>query len=160
MKEIKLRNSNKSVLVDDEDFEELSKVKWYLHKKGYAISNAPGMKKMHRYINKTPKGMLTDHIDRNKLNNQKANLRTCTNGENVRNGGKKSDGKGSKYRGVSIVKYNNKKNTYYIAQICFNGKRKIRVFPFTPEGEILAAKAYNKLAREHFGEFACENVIP
>lgn len=40
---------------------------------------------MHAVINKTPKGYDTDHINRNRLDNRRANLRTVTHQENLYN---------------------------------------------------------------------------
>jgi hypothetical protein len=97
MKQIKVQT--KIALVDDEDFEELNKYKWFLNNTGYAMhqfwkNNKPKHILMHRYILKQfNKGFITDHIDRNPLNNQKSNLRICTQSENVFNSPKKKNNK-------------------------------------------------------------------
>lgn len=89
MKKIKL-TQGKFALVDDEDFEYLSQWKWYFSN-GYAvrkINNKDGTWTrflMHRVVNNTPEGMLTDHADGNRLNNQKKNLRNATRRENTLN---------------------------------------------------------------------------
>lgn len=83
-------------LVDDEDFEYLNQWKWYLSSKGYAMrgthvgSSKDGSRKtihlrMHRIINNTPEGLQTDHINRDKLDNRKENLRSVTNRQNQLN---------------------------------------------------------------------------
>lgn len=96
MKRIKL-TQGKFALVDDNDFENLNKYNWYTDKRGdtfYARRKFPmgGGKQtsvgMHTMIMGIPKGMSTDHIDGNGLNNQRDNLRVCTSGENQRNRGK------------------------------------------------------------------------
>ncbi len=87
MKKIRL-TQGKYALVDEEDFEYLSKFKWWYTTRGYAVREEK--KKvifMHRIINKTPKSMDTDHINRNKLDNTKENLRTVTRQQNLRNVG-------------------------------------------------------------------------
>ena len=77
-------------LVDDEDFAALNKFTWH-YSTGYARSNISvqeGRKKiisMHRIINRTPSGFITDHIDRNTLNNTRKNLRTVTRSQNAFN---------------------------------------------------------------------------
>src|SRR6185369_7879503 len=40
---------------------------------------------LHRLIMDCPKGMNIDHIDHNRLNNQKFNLRICTTKQNIAN---------------------------------------------------------------------------
>src|SRR5687767_1877850 len=68
-------------LVDDADYEWLSKMRWsYVN--GYAVRNGTNM---HRLITSAPVGMDVDHIDRNRLNNQRSNLRVCTHKENMQN---------------------------------------------------------------------------
>jgi hypothetical protein len=105
MKEIPL-TQGKVALVDDEDYEELSKYKWCAHKHGrifYAVRCTPKkpqkMIRMHRIVNKTPEDLFTDHIDGDGLNNQKSNLRTVTTRENCQN---HHHPKSSKYPGVTL----------------------------------------------------------
>lgn len=75
-------------IVDDQDYEELSKHKWFASH-GYAVRSAPkingkrtGLIWMHREINKPGEGLSVDHIDGNPLNNTRTNLRSCTLAEN------------------------------------------------------------------------------
>lgn len=159
MKQIVL-TQGKVALVDDGDFNYLNQWSWYYNaKKGYACATIN--KKtvyMHRLIMKTPSGKLTDHKDQDKLNNQKFNLRICTSEQNNRNTPKISNKK-SKYKGVveQIDGRTGKRN--YVARIYVNKKSIVKYFPFTPEGEIAAARAYNILAQQHFKEFAGLNSI-
>ena len=100
MNTIPLRNSKKEIIayaiVDDEDFEELNQFKWYC-KDGYAKRN--GVREnhkrylihMHRIINNTPEGLETDHINRNRLDNRKCNLRTAIGSQNQMNTGLRRD---------------------------------------------------------------------
>lgn len=72
-------------LVDDADFEYVSKYKWY-YSHGYAMRDTSlGRVYMHRVINKTPVGMVTDHLDRDGLNNQSSNLVAKTHAHNIYN---------------------------------------------------------------------------
>jgi hypothetical protein len=85
MKKIPLTRG-KSAIVDDDDFEYLSQWKWWYTTRGYAVRQDKGKHiPMHRLINKTPAGFDTDHINRNKLDNRKENLRTVTRSQNFMN---------------------------------------------------------------------------
>jgi hypothetical protein len=107
MKTIKL-TQNKFSLVDDDDFEWLNKLKWTIHSKGYAISRLNGkVVYMHRLINKTLNNFETDHINRNKLDNRKENLRNITSSKNKINTGLWKHNT-SGYKGVSWVKRDKK----------------------------------------------------
>lgn len=156
MKEIKL-TQNKYAIVDDEDFEKLSEYKWY-YSHGYAKrdSKINGKKTriyMHRLIMKDPSGFMIDHIDGNKLNNTKLNLRKCNNMENVRSQRKNIiRGKTSIYKGV----YFDKNRKLFSSSITVN-RKVINLGRFT--NEIDAAKEYNKAALKYFGEFAVLNVM-
>jgi hypothetical protein len=81
-------------LVDDEDYDWISKYKWYAWKHGYTyyvkrVEWVKGGKVrsilLHREIMKPHNNMQIDHLDRDGLNNQKDNLRICTQAENNRN---------------------------------------------------------------------------
>lgn len=83
-------------LVDTEDYEELNQYKWSLSSHGYAsrpitVDGKKTSVSMHRQINKTPDGFQTDHINRNRLDNRKENLRTVTWSENQLNTGLRTD---------------------------------------------------------------------
>lgn len=154
MKTIELQNGGK-VIIDDDDFDYISKYSWRL--RGYYASRSTrkggkGCKTilMHREINKTPKGMYTDHINGNKLDNRKNNLRTVTASQNEMN--KKPSLGSSQYKGVCW----DKSRKRWRASITFNGKQK-RLGDFKIEKE--AAKAYNSKAIELFGEYAFLNRI-
>lgn len=86
---IKLSNGELAI-VDKRDVKKLSELRWHKNSSGYAIhtyqkNGKYGSFLMHRIINNTPDGYFTDHINRNKLDNRKINLRTVTHGENIRN---------------------------------------------------------------------------
>ena len=80
------------VVVDAEDYEYLSQWKWKLSTSGYACRIKHihlGINKykgkviwMHRLLNNTPEDMITDHINRNKLDNRICNLRDVNSSTN------------------------------------------------------------------------------
>jgi hypothetical protein len=77
-------------IVDDEDFDELNKYNWCLNNNYVGRRVTTGFWKstivyMHNFLMKTPKGKDTDHINRNKLDNRRENLRVCTRADNNRN---------------------------------------------------------------------------
>lgn len=157
MKEVPLTRG-RVALVDDEDYERLLEHKWTFDGK-YAFTSDKAYYKdtgkrrniyMHRFINQTPEGMATDHINGNRLDNRKGNLRTATYSQNGAN--KRKFGKSSNYKCV----YYWKKRDCYVAFITYKGKQK-NLGCFKTEKE--AALAYNKKALECFGEFAKLNEI-
>lgn len=141
-------------LVDDEDFEELSKFRWYasLNRKHYArrhqMKDGKKVKVyMHRQIlNVTDPKVFVDHIDGNGLHNCKINLRTASHSENLINITKRL-GTSSKYKGVNYRKSTGK----WQVQIQKKGKL---YFVGSFINEVDAAKAYDKKAVELFGNFA------
>lgn len=102
---------------------------------------------------KLPKGFLVDHINGDKLDNRRVNLRLATRLDNEANKRKRLTQGGkppsSQYKGVSKVKDGRKK--------CWRGtltyeKQQKHLGAFFTERE--AAEAYNEAAKEWFGEFA------
>ena len=146
--------------VDDEDYDFLMQWKWFTqkdHNTFYAVRNEKiSVDKhkrifMHRVIMNTLDNQITDHKDHNGLNNQKENMRNCTKSQNSQNR-EKEKGCSSKHKGtywkISAQKW--------VAQISFNKKR-ICLGRF--DSEDLAALAYNKAAKELFGNFANPNKV-
>jgi hypothetical protein len=81
---------NHFTVVDDADYEWANRWKWQLNRNSYACRNAriDGKYKkvyLHRLINQTPTGLDTDHINRDKLDNRRANLRSSTRSQNNHN---------------------------------------------------------------------------
>lgn len=99
MKTIKLERSNKVTLVDDEDFERILALGPWSFVQGYARRRIPGgCLFIHRLLCSTNPGEVVDHIDRDKLNNQKANLRAVSRSINRINAGLPShNSSGHKY---------------------------------------------------------------
>jgi len=71
---------------DKEDFHLIEKHYWNIDPHGYTYTNNPDSKNgyLHQIILNIPKGFVADHINRNKLDNRKNNLRICKNGDNAK----------------------------------------------------------------------------
>lgn len=87
MKKIVL-TQGKFALVDDVDFEWLNQWKWCCSGNGAVHRNIGGQKRqyMHRLIMNNPERQVIDHINGNRLDNQRNNLRSCSQQENTFNG--------------------------------------------------------------------------
>ena len=141
-------------LVDSEDYERLVKHKWYALKTEqtyYAVRQVQvrGTKNaiyMHREILSLKEEAECDHKNHSGLDNRRQNLRICTHAQNMQNQ-KAIRGGTSKYKGVRWSKGICKWRT----RITQNDKF-IHLGYFVNEKE--AAKAYDKKAKELFGEFA------
>jgi hypothetical protein len=132
--------------VDAVDYEGLNQWTWHLEK-GYAARfDKRKTIFMHRQIMRPPKEMVVDHLDGNKVNNCRLNLRVCTCAENNRNRGKHSDAY-SAYKGVTYNKAKHK----WVAKCYYHGEP---IWLGYFDSEVEAARAYDRKAVELFGEFA------
>ena len=147
-----------TTIVDDED-SDVAQIPWYATRYGYAVTNRKGQKRttvfLHRVIlerivgGPLPPGLETDHINRDRLDNRRENLRAVTRSENQANSERPRGRSG--YRGVR----QGRAGSWY-AQISLAGK-KICIGRFaSPEA---AAKAYDEVARHARGEFARLNNV-
>lgn len=84
-------NTGDFALVDERDVHLVAGNNWYLSKTGYVRRAAPrgagrrATTDIHRLIVECPPGHCIDHIDRDKLNNRRSNLRVATNALNQAN---------------------------------------------------------------------------
>lgn len=144
-------------IVSDEDFAELAQWRWYYARVGYAArrKRRPGRSSivvyMHREIMCSEFGQEVDHINRDRLDNRRENLRVATSSQNKFNQGKQANNT-SGYKGVSFHKQRGR----WVAEIWqFNKKHYLGLF----ETREAAAKAYNDAALRLHGEFAHQNLI-
>lgn len=133
-------------LISPEDFEEVSKHEWLISKTGYAYSTKGEL--MHRFIARPEGDLVVDHINRNRLDNRRENLRNCTQAQNIRNTSRPN----KKLRGITIDKRSIQPAVR--AEITLSGRKmSLGTFP----NEIEAARAYDSAARQLHGEFAYLN---
>lgn len=103
------------VLVDDLDYKPLASIRWSISGHGYARTSS-GIY-MHRLIMDTPQCMATDHINGNRLDNRRSNLRVCTHKQNSMNTGRHKDNKSG-----AVGVYWNSSTRRWIAVIQLSGK--------------------------------------
>lgn len=133
MKELKVYGGHVTI-VDDEDFDCFKSECWCL------VNNYPYCVRLKLYLHQAvmggrKEGFIIDHIDHNKLNNQKNNLRWVTQHENQFN--RQGLGKRNK-SGKTGVRFNPRQG--WIARIFIKGKEKhLGTFP-TLEEAIQARK--------------------
>lgn len=142
------------VRVDAEDHEALSRHRWSLHQRGYACRWVPGRygngatSFMHRELLglEPGDGLQGDHINRDRLDNRKANLRVVTIQQQRQN--QEPRGKASRYRGVC---FNRQRGAWY-ARVRLDGKTYYLGQHATEEE---AAEAASRFRAEHM-DFAVE----
>jgi len=133
-------------MIDDEDFEEVSKHNW-ICSNGYVQNGKLG--RLSRWLlGTTEQGIYVDHIDHNPLNNCRSNLREATPSLNAHNRKKNSKHKNT-YAGVVW----NKRQQKWEVKL---GKTSFGKY----EDELHAARVYNWAATEKYGNDANLNDVP
>ena len=156
MKVINLTRGFKTI-VDDCDYALVSCFKWHARinkNKVYAARTLNSGQKifLHRLILGLDRNRLieADHINGDGLDNRRSNLRACSRVENCRNLKKRSDNT-SGFKGVQW----DKERKRWTSIIYINGKL-TRIGRFLKKLD--AVNAYDKKAKEEFGEFANPNI--
>lgn len=133
--------------VSEQDAEIALQYRWYKSALGYIVTSKNNKKPfLHRLImGIAPDASrpFVDHINGNKLDNRRENLRWASRSENNRNSKNKGD---RPFKGVV-----HNRGLYWVAQIRLDGKN---THIGTFDSEIEAAKAYDAAAKKHFGDFA------
>jgi hypothetical protein len=141
-------NNGMVTLVDDDDYEWVSKHRWTYQKMGGYVkrSHRPQGKvvtlMLHREVMKAPPHLYVDHINRDPLDNRKANLRLADDKQSSRNRGKRKTSK-SPYKGVQQDK---RTGRWSVNVAC----KHVGFYATAEE----AARAYDRKALELYGEFA------
>jgi len=160
---IPLRNRLRQIvaytLIEEQDAD-LAKMTWHLNNGGYAARAVPRrqrrhgdsstkLERLHRVILRAPQGVEVDHINRNRLDNRRCNLRFATSGEQARNvslNARNTTG----YKGVSFLQGAQR----WSATVKFEGAAYYMGVFRSPEA---AAFAYDFAARALHGQFAAIN---
>lgn len=143
MKEIKLQNTNRVCLVDEADYEFLSKFKWNIVGSNQVMSS---LGKIMARILMEPVGLQdVDHINGDGLDNRRKNLRCCTHQQNAFNHRHKPGSSG--FTGVHYHKMNKK----WWADISIDYKT---VYIGSYDSPEEAAIERDKVARKLHGEYA------
>jgi hypothetical protein len=146
MRQIELRSGGFTI-VDDDDFDRLSRTTWTKDTRGYVVHwIRKKVIRIHREVLclATDDPRLVDHINGDRLDNRRSNLRICTSHQNSLN--RASSGR-SGYKGVTWHKKANK----WQAAIMLHGKTTYLGLFSTPES---AYEAYKQAAIDLHGEFA------
>ncbi len=150
-------NKGAFTIVDAADYDRLMKYRWRVSEKGYAMRTQTDKGKasgvtMHRMLLDPPKGFMPDHINGDRLDNRRCNLRVVNALQNAQNRTKNRRSI-SKYKGVSWKVENNK----WQARIRIEYSQHHLGLYDTEED---AAFAYNNAAKLHHGEYSRLNVLP
>lgn len=117
---IGITHDNQEFIIDKADYKFVSGYRWRISTQGYVVANSKDLTNrvvfLHRIIMDVDDKSIVDHIDWNKRDNRKTNLRICSKSENNVNIKRKSNNS-SGYTGVK------KGNGKWVSQISFNGAR-------------------------------------
>lgn len=146
--EVEMKNRKTGCIVRtiiDEDFRwVVEKHRFYYHE-GYARTDIYGVKKsLHQFILRSDEQV--DHINRDRLDNRKSNLRICTPQQNSMNKSKRSDN----VSGIIGVTQHREGGAW---KVYINiSKKQIWGGSFLNKTDAIAARL--KLEEKYFGEFA------
>ena len=162
MKEIPLTQGQVAI-VDDEDYSRVSSVSWHAkwnrgakrweaeHSEvvtGVRPKRFRRVTMPHFILGKPPAHQVVDHRNHNQLDNRRVNIRFATFTQNACN--RRTQNRTTGFKGVEA------KSGRFRAAITIQGKR---IYLGYYQIAIDAAYAYNAVAKAHFGEFACLNLV-
>lgn len=110
------RGKGKRAKVDEDTLKSYGHLSWFLSDTGYAMRRPTlddGSKvtvRLHRLVAEAPEGMVVDHLNGDKLDNRRDNLRVCSQADNARNRKTVTGVSFDKSRKKWMVRY---RNTFY-----------------------------------------------
>lgn len=145
-----ITNENIEFKIDKSDYDKIKDYCWISHDKGYIHTRMGNkMVNLHRFVMNAPDDMFVDHINGDKTDNRKCNLRLCTNSQNQMNA-KTSSRNTSGVKGVSWIN----KYQKWRASIRVNGTLislgQYKIFDD-------AVKARKEAEQKYFGEYSYDN---
>lgn len=146
-------------IVSDEDFERIAAFHWHMSDRGYVCrfegGSRSGLRRkiyLHRQIMDAPAGVDVDHINGDRLDNRRENLRLASRSENLRNRSS-TPGSRSRFKGVHRCPSTGQ----WAAKLSIKGRV---IWLGRHDTEEAAARAYNAAALKHHGAFARLNDLP
>jgi len=146
----------KFALVDDSDYDTLNRWRWQVHPWDGYVFRTKRIKRdgvwrsegefLHKRLCPSPFGMVTDHVNGDRLDNRRSNLRVATRGQNIQNAPVRRDNRLG-YKGVVW----RAKSRDYVAYINFQGRR-ICLKTYHSLEDAVAARRAAEL--KYYGEFA------
>lgn len=147
--------ASRRAIVDDEDFERVNAYKWCSSTHSYPTSGTPhgyGNKKprhtlMHRLVMNAKSGQIVDHINEDRYDNRKCNLRFCNKSQNAVNKRKLLSTNTSGHQGVYWHKHKQK----WAASIIVEGRK---IYVASSKDKEKVCVAYREAHIKYFGEFS------
>lgn len=148
------KGAGKYFIVDSSDYTSVSQYRWHLRGsylcRKETINGVATIIYLHKSLLNVPKEGTVDHINRDPLDNRRCNLRACTPQQNAANKRLHSNNT-SGFKGV----WWNKQRRKWTSTLRSGGKRYYLGYFTDP---IEAAKAYDKVAKEIWGDYARPNI--
>lgn len=142
------RGARAYAFVDVADYQALSKHRWYLSANGYAVrmtgSDHRRMQPMHRDLLGLSHGerIVGDHINRNRLDNRRSNLRRVTHAQNMQN---KSPQRRNRTGLRGVRRYGNGVRQFQGAVTVAGVRHSTRMFATAPEADAALRELRSRL---------------